>query len=118
MKKSLLILAACVALTSVARAQSPLTVPATPTPAPQILTTTPEMRAAQFAVQSSQNVNSLFTAIQTARATGLPARGNLPAVTAAQIDAAYGPANVVKLQAAAAALSPAASPTPTPTPTP
>ena len=114
MKITLAILALTFATLTAVHAQAPLAVNPAQSTGPQALNMTSDQRANVAVAQLEQQVNRLFTQIVTIRTAGLPAQGNLPAVTPAQIDSAFGAANVAKLVAAAGVLLPAASPTPTP----
>jgi hypothetical protein len=66
---------------------------------------TESLAANQAATQVINQLNAIATQVGGALASGIPARGNVPAISAADLQAALGSVNLAKVQAVIAALS-------------
>lgn len=122
MKSKLLIAVSCfIAACGLITAQQPAPSP-TPAPAPSQpqanMTLPPQSQAALVAGQIIAQVTGLLNNAIQVIDNGMPAQPNQPAVSAADVQAALGTENVMKLRSAVALLSgqPVAKPSPTPAP--
>jgi len=101
--KTILAVLIALAFAATAPAQSPA-----PSPLPvanqPIVLASPQTTTAQQAQIIAGQVNYTARAVKTALANGIPARNGQPAVSAADLQAALGAANVAKLNAMLSAL--------------
>lgn len=81
----------------------------TPVPSPSVgpitaLAPSAQQLADVRTVQIVSQVNAFASAMRNALDNGVPARGNQPAISAADLKVSIGPANVARIEAALAAL--------------